>query len=113
LWCPSKSAPSLSSFAASSHFAINVLASHQHHLSRQFSTQSDDKFEGVDVMEGLAGLPLLPQALATFECRTVARHDAGDHVILVGEVERYAVTEGSPLVFHSGRYQLMTTHPDV
>jgi flavin reductase (DIM6/NTAB) family NADH-FMN oxidoreductase RutF len=112
LWCPSKRAPSLADFEESTHFAINVLASDQHVLSRQFATPSEDKFAGADVVEGIAGVPLLKGAVATFQCRTVARHDAGDHVIYIGEVEAYEGAGGAPLVFHSGKYHATASHPD-
>jgi flavin reductase (DIM6/NTAB) family NADH-FMN oxidoreductase RutF len=113
MWSPSKTAPSLPAYAAASHFAVNVLASHQHHLSRQFATGADNKFAGLEVTDGIAGVPLLPDVPASFECRTVATYDAGDHVIFIGEVERYTAPGGSPLVFHSGSYQVATKHPDV
>ncbi len=112
LWCPSKFAPSLGDFEAATHFAINVLESSQHVLSRQFATPAEDKFAGVDTTEGVAGVPLLDGAVATFQCRTVARHEAGDHVIYVGEVEKYVRTEGDPLVFHAGAYHRTALHPD-
>ena len=50
--------------------------------------------------------------MATFQCRTVARHDAGDHVIYVGEVEKYENAGGAPLVFHGGKYHATASHPD-
>lgn len=112
LWCPSKRAPSLADFEEASHFAINILASDQHVLSRQFATPSPDKFDGAETTEGIAGVPLLDGAVATFQCRTVSRHDAGDHVIYVGEVEEYTSDGGSPLVFHSGKYHATASHPD-
>ncbi|GAA4360763.1 flavin reductase [Paeniglutamicibacter cryotolerans] len=112
LWCPSRFAPSLEDFEASTHFAINVLESSQHVLSRQFATPADDKFAGVAYTDGIAGLPLLDGAIATFECRTVARHQAGDHVIYVGEVEKYSRGAGDPLVFHAGAYHRTALHPD-
>lgn len=112
LWCPSKFAPSLEDFESATHFAINVLESSQHVLSRQFATPAADKFAGVDCLEGIAGLPLLGGAVATFQCRTVARHQAGDHVIYVGEVEKYSRVEGDPLVFHAGAYHRTALHPD-
>ncbi|MDQ0634353.1 flavin reductase (DIM6/NTAB) family NADH-FMN oxidoreductase RutF [Arthrobacter pascens] len=112
LWCPSKRAPSLIDFEESTHFAINVLASDQHVLSRQFATPSEDKFAGAEVVEGIAGVPVLKGAVATFQCRTVARHDAGDHVIYIGEVEKYEGTGGAPLVFHHGKYHATASHPD-
>jgi flavin reductase (DIM6/NTAB) family NADH-FMN oxidoreductase RutF len=90
-----------------------VLAADQHHLSRQFATPAPDKFEGVALTEGVAGLPLIDGAVARFQCRTVGRHDAGDHVIFLGEVEHYDAGGGAPLVFHSGHYHVATKHPDV
>lgn len=112
LWCPSKRAPSLADFEEATHFAINVLASDQHVLSRQFATPSTDKFAGADTTDGIAGVPLLDGAIATFQCRTVSRHEAGDHVIYVGEVEKYNNDGGAPLVFHSGKYHATASHPD-
>lgn len=112
LWCPSKFAPSLDDFEAATHFAINVLESSQHVLSRQFATPAQDKFAGVETSDGIAGMPLFKGAVATFQCRTVARHQAGDHVIYVGEVEKYTRTEGDPLVFHAGTYHRTALHPD-
>ncbi|SEJ50683.1 NADH-FMN oxidoreductase RutF, flavin reductase (DIM6/NTAB) family [Arthrobacter sp. yr096] len=112
LWCPSKRAPSLGDFEDATHFAINILASDQHVLSRQFATPATDKFAGAETTEGIAGVPLLDGAVATFQCRTVSRHDAGDHVIYVGEVESYSYDGGAPLVFHAGKYHATASHPD-
>ena len=57
-------------------------------------------------------MPLLENAMARFQCRTVQRVDAGDHVIFLGEVEKYDAAGGEPLVFHSGAYRLASRHPD-
>jgi flavin reductase (DIM6/NTAB) family NADH-FMN oxidoreductase RutF len=113
LWCLDRNALSLTAFNGCSHFAVNVLAADQHHLSRQFSTAAEDKFVGVDVLDGPSGVPLLGGALAHFICRNVRQIEAGDHVIVIGEVERYEMFEGEPLVFHSGFYRIATRHPDL
>jgi flavin reductase (DIM6/NTAB) family NADH-FMN oxidoreductase RutF/2-polyprenyl-6-methoxyphenol hydroxylase-like FAD-dependent oxidoreductase len=113
LWSLSRQAASFADFANASHFAINVLAANQHHLSRQFSTPLPDKFEGVECLEESAGCPLLKGATAHFVCRNVRQLDGGDHVIFLGEVEEYKWSEGEPLVFHSGRYRVATRHPDL
>lgn len=113
LWCPGKNAPSLPDFTDASHFAVHVLAAGQHHLSRRFATPADDKFRSTPTTPGIAGTPLLDGAVARFQCRTVQRLDAGDHVIFLGEVEQYEAEGGAPLVFHSGYYHVATTHPDL
>jgi flavin reductase (DIM6/NTAB) family NADH-FMN oxidoreductase RutF len=113
LWSLSRQAASFTDFANCPHFAVNVLEARQHHLSRQFSTPVPDKYAGVDIVEGKAGVPILGGALAYFVCRKVKQYDGGDHVIILGEVEEYKYNEGEPLVFHSGRYRVATRHPDI
>jgi len=113
LWSVSRQAASFGDFAEASHFAVNVLAANQHHLSRQFSTPLVDKFEGVEISPGAAGCPLLSGASAHFVCRKVRQMEGGDHVIFLGEVEEYKWQESEPLVFHSGRYRIATRHPDL
>lgn len=113
LWCLDKAAPSLSAFDECTHFAVNILAVSQHHLARQFATPADDKFVGVDVEDGPGGVPLIAGTLARFVCRPVRQVDGGDHVIVIGEVERYDAPGGEPLVFHSGFYRVATRHPEL
>jgi flavin reductase (DIM6/NTAB) family NADH-FMN oxidoreductase RutF len=113
LWSVSRQAASFADFAEASHFAVNVLAANQHHLSRQFSTPVIDKFEGVEILPGAEGCPLLAGASAHFVCRKVRQMDGGDHVIFLGEVEEYTWRELEPLVFHSGHYRVATRHPDL
>lgn len=104
LWSLQRTAPSLPSFLAAGRFAISILASHQHAVSRQFATPSPDKFAGVTHAAGLGGCPLIGGCLAVFECRTEAVHDAGDHHLFIGRVERASHRDGRPLVFASGSY---------
>jgi flavin reductase (DIM6/NTAB) family NADH-FMN oxidoreductase RutF/AraC-like DNA-binding protein len=111
LWSVAHDAPSVADFTDAQHFAINVLAADQHHLSRQFSTPQPDKFNGVGCREGIAGVPVIDGAIASFECRNLRQYDGGDHIIVVGEVARYERTGGEPLVFHSGSYRITTRHP--
>ena len=56
---PGKKSPSVADLTGATHFAINVLAANQHHLSRQFSTPQPGQVRGVDCCEGIAGVPLL------------------------------------------------------
>jgi flavin reductase (DIM6/NTAB) family NADH-FMN oxidoreductase RutF len=113
LWCLDRTAPSLPAFQAASHFAINVLCAQQHYLSRQFSAPAEDKFAGVQCGEGPGGVPLVDGVLAHFVCRTVRQIEAGDHMIVIGEVERFESFDGEPLVFHSGAYRVATRHPEL
>lgn len=113
LWCLGREALSLPAFRDCGWFGVNVLAAHQHHLSRRFATSGADKFAGTEVRDGPCRVPLLEGALARFVCRNVRQIDAGDHVIMIGQVEHYETREGEPLVFHSGSYRVTTRHPDL
>ena len=111
LWCLSRDAGCFPAFQTASTFAVNVLSAQQHYLSRQFSTPANDKFAGVKLVADDSGLPVIEGALAHFVCRVVRQFDAGDHAVILGEVERFGGQEGEPLVFHSGGYRVATRHP--
>lgn len=91
-------------FEAASHFAVNVLADGQIALSRRFASRAAHKFAKLDVRSGAGGAPLLPDCAAWFECRTVSRATRGDHLLFIGEVERFASTTRKPLLFLHGHY---------
>lgn len=111
LWSLSLYSPNLQAFLKAATFAVNVLAADQIELSRKFATPRSDKFAGVIWHAGALGAPLLPGAAATLECRNEARHYTGDHVILIGEVVRYAYRDVEPLVFARGRYRHLGDDP--
>ena len=50
-------------------------------------------------------MPVLQGAVATFECHSRHRYYGGDHIIVIGVVERYGYDASrAPLVFQRGRY---------
>ena len=107
LWSPAKSSQRYPFFAAAEHFAIHVLGQGQADWPRRFSRQGEG-FAGLDWRTNAEGVPVLPGALARFDCRRHAVHDGGDHLIIVGQVLRLALEEGEPLVFVKGRYGSFT-----
>ena len=99
----------LGTFTEAPRFAINILSQSQDALSGRFaSSKIADKFEGVAWRPGRLGTPLIDDCLASFECDVFARHEAGDHVIFIGEVKHMA--DGSAdhaLVFYKGAYMML------
>jgi flavin reductase (DIM6/NTAB) family NADH-FMN oxidoreductase RutF len=85
-------------------FTVNILGSQQEALSRRFAGPLDDRFAGVGYTTGELGNPVLDDVLAWLECRLVARHPAGDHTIMVGQVEHAGVHDGRPLLYYRGGY---------
>lgn len=95
----------LDAFIKGDRFAINVLGDDQHTLSLAFATRRKHKFKGVDYGTWDSGCPILPGCLANLECTRVAVHQGGDHVIVIGEVDRMEHSEdGNPLLYYRGSY---------
>ncbi|GAB0116336.1 flavin reductase [Acidisoma sp. 7E03] len=104
LWSIGKTSSSLAAFMAAERFAVHVLSAEQEALSGRFAKSGTDKFAGLSVSRGIGDVPLLEGCAARFQCRIAFRHEAGDHYILVGEVEAFDHDGHAPLAFHSGRY---------
>jgi flavin reductase (DIM6/NTAB) family NADH-FMN oxidoreductase RutF len=113
LWSLDRSSTTLAAFEGATHFAVNVLGADQVAISNRFAGQQEDKFADLDCADGGGGAPLLPGCVAWFQCRTVHRHDGGDHVIFVGEVETFEQRPGDALLFHDGNYCVAHVHPEV
>ncbi len=103
LWSPAKLSSRYPFFAAASHFAVHVLGHDQAELCSAFA-RSGDAFDMAQWSPNDAGVPLIDGCLARFECDTHAEHDGGDHTIMVGRVTRVTMSEGTPLMFHSGKF---------
>ena len=106
LWSLARTATCAGVFRDAEYFAINVLAASDAQLSSHFAKPGADKFAAYAnrFSGGLGGVPLLEGAVATFECHSRYRKYGGDHIILIGVVERYTHSERAPLVFHRGKY---------
>ncbi|HEY2256805.1 MAG TPA: flavin reductase [Variovorax sp.] len=104
-----KASSLLGTFADADAFAINILSQRQDALSGRFaSSRIVDKFEGVPWHAGPLGMPIVEDCLASFECSVFARHEAGDHVVFIGEV-KHMRGGGSDhaLVFYKGAYMML------
>jgi flavin reductase (DIM6/NTAB) family NADH-FMN oxidoreductase RutF len=104
LWSISYDANCFDAFSQADHFAIHVLGESQQDLSLRFASKIDNKFDGLDCAEGLRGIPILPEYAACFECSVEHRYDGGDHVIIVGRVQRFEDRELEPLIFYRGKF---------
>jgi len=105
LICLGHAVTTIDAFREARHFGINVLREDQQALSDRFARKGEDRFDGLEWYRGECGVPLLPGALATIECRVRQRFTAGDHDIFVGEMVRVHTTEGEPLIYYASRYR--------
>jgi len=107
LWSASRASLRHAHFATASAFAVHVLGAGQAELAARFSRNGTD-FSDLSFTLNDAGVPVLPEVLARFDCRTEARYEGGDHTIIIGRVSRFALGRaGPPLVFAQGRYGLL------
>jgi len=104
VWSLQATSPSLDAFLSCGRFVINVLALEQSDLSRSFARPSADKFAGVLWHASEFGLPVLESCGATIECRLIESLAVGDHVMLLGGVERHARRDKEPLIYCRGNY---------
>ncbi len=106
-------AKSLAHFERAGHFVVNVLRRGQESLSDTFARSGTDKWKGVEFEVWQTGCPVIPGALASFECEVESRQDGGDHVIFLGRIGQLTyVDEGSPLLFFRGRYTSLAQPAD-
>ena len=85
-------------------FVVNVLSATQEQIARRFSIVDIDRFEGVGFSRSQSGIAVLDDVLGIIECKRFAMHDAGDHTIIVGEMEAGRTEVGTPLLYYRGGY---------
>jgi flavin reductase (DIM6/NTAB) family NADH-FMN oxidoreductase RutF len=98
----------LSHFLPQRSFGISFLSEHQRNVSARFAELPEGRFDGVNWTAGMSGAPLLEGALGTLECIVANRIDAGDHVIVIGEVIALQMHTGHPLLYFRSTYQQLS-----
>lgn len=109
-WGLRQSSKNLEAFRNAPAFAINILAEDQTELSGRFAKSGGpEKFDGVGWKAGYAGVPVIDDCVAAFECARFAEHVAGDHVLFLGQVHAFSQgREEQSLVFYKGAYMMLT-----
>ncbi|WP_170421567.1 flavin reductase family protein [Ruegeria arenilitoris] len=103
LWCLAKDSNRFDDFNASQHYSIHVMAEDQQDQALRFARDGKD-FSHAEWSQDDTGRPQLSGCLARFDCQLHARHDAGDHLILVGHVEHAMYRTGKGLIFKRGQF---------
>jgi len=110
-WSLRKSSKSIEIFRQTKQFAINVLSHKQDDLSGRFASSSKtmaEKFAAHPYAAGWGSTPVLDDCIANFQCSVFASHDAGDHVIFIGQVEAFEQSsDEDALVFYKGAYMML------
>ena len=105
LWNIAKVSNSLDAYLAAEHFAIHVLRADQQHMAEHFARTDHTRYNGIEHTISTQGVPILPDVLARFDCRTREIHDGGDHHIIIGQILAHTAHDGEPLLFFGGEYR--------
>ena len=99
---------------ATGRFCVNVLSAQQRDVCSELSKSGVQKFDRVGYRLSSTGLPIIDRVVAWIECSLFAVHDAGDHHIVVGQVEALEVEHPEqPLLFFRGGYGSFAAAPVV
>lgn len=103
LVCLAKSSLSYDVFYAATEFSVSILGDWQRDVSSMFATRGAAKEEALKALP-IRGSPYVDGALAVMLCDRRELVDAGDHVILLGDVKSFTTSAGQPLGFFKGGY---------
>ena len=101
---PAKSSTSWPRIARTGQFCVNVLASNQLEISQRFSSKVEDKFDSLVFDLSVTGSPVLKGVAAWMDCTLYATYEAGDHFIVLGEVQDLQAQGDQPLLFLRGQF---------
>ncbi|WP_165494998.1 flavin reductase family protein [Actinomadura roseirufa] len=112
LFCVARSSSLHPVFTKAGAFAVNILREGQLALCWRFAGRGLDRFDTLEPRHGRTGVPMLPSALAVFECVEPRAVPAGDHDVVIGRVaalETAPDDHAEPLVFFAGGYRSLNT----
>jgi len=106
LVCIDKTSTTQPIIAEGGGFAVNILARGQEALAKRFASDGaeDRRFSDLYCEAGATGAPLLAGSVASLDCRLETAHEAGDHIIYIGEVVGLYLADGEPLLFYNRGY---------
>lgn len=105
MFMPTKGSVTYAALRESPVFCINVFAHDQSSETRTLSQRDPDKFDKVAWTMSEQGVPQIENAVAFIHCSRVQEIDAGDHYIVLCEVNDVEVARPvNPLVFFQGGY---------
>ncbi len=103
LWCLDRGSDRHDAFASAERFAIHMLPVEDREMSDRFAwgvcRLSSDEFDSQSPEP-----PRLMNALTRLECVATDRIVLGDHLVVVGAVERFETRPGAALTYYRGRY---------
>jgi flavin reductase ActVB len=104
LLCLRAEAGSTPAFTSAERFAVSILRPEHEELAERFASGRPDRFILGGFDPAPSGIQVVRNALAVLECARANVLEGGDHVILVGEVERAEAHDGAALVYFGSEF---------
>ena len=106
LACLNRSASSYQQIVDTGRFTVNILRPDHQDIAMRFASGSsgEARFSDPRWIMGQEGLPILNDALATFECEVDRRMDAGTHDVFFGRVLAVNHASGPCLLYGNGAF---------
>ncbi|MCH7551180.1 MAG: flavin reductase family protein, partial [Proteobacteria bacterium] len=94
LICLDNNTGCLEAFREGERFVVNILSENQRDLSEEFSGPQEHKFKDRALETWDSGCPILPGCLSNLECTRLDVLEGGDHLIVLGRVDRIEHADG-------------------
>ena len=98
---------------ASDAFGVAILGAGQEREARRFARIDVGAHGPVPAFDDIDGIPVLRHSLAWLTCRVAARHEAGDHTLVIGRV--LDMSPGAPieapLAFYQSTFAVLDPMP--
>ena len=104
LVCINNAVPTATAIERSGRYTVNVLGQSHGDLAYQFAAPRQDKFAGVSIERGAAGVAMLSEAIAALECEVTEQVRGGTHSVFLGHVLSATSQDGAPLTYFRGGF---------
>lgn len=106
LWNIQKDAASLEAFHNSGGYTVSVLGEHQGEMAMRFTQgEQEERFKGIDGQRAPSGRVIIPNCIAWFDCDLHQVIEAGDHDILLANIQHYDFSkQGAGLIFERSQF---------
>ncbi|OES46398.1 flavin reductase family protein [Domibacillus iocasae] len=102
LWSIDHKVSTIQEFVKGGKFAVHILAGNQQDVCMNFAKKGVDRFSTCEwSFSPEHNLPIIEGAFAVLQCKIFKTVEAGDHTILIGEVDDIQIdTDKDPMLYH-------------
>ena len=95
----------LEAFHKGEGYTVSVLSEDQGGLAMRFAHgPQEDRFTGLENSRLESGRIIIPNCLAWFDCELSQIVEAGDHDILLSNIQDYGNSSGNSLIYERGKF---------